>query len=61
MGKPKHRFVIRYQSGAEVPIRADGLTVTSISGAPTRIEWDNMWPRPMVLGIHNVESIWQVK
>jgi hypothetical protein len=62
MDKPKYRFVIRYRSGIEVPVAADALTVKwdTSAGQAIEVSWDNMRPRPLAMGIANIESVWQV-
>ena len=62
MSKPKHKFVIRYKSGAEVRVRADELAVAwdTARGVATEMKWNNMRPRPLAIALANVESVWQV-
>lgn len=61
--KPKHAFVIRYKSGAEVHVRADKLSVATnrVTGEKVRMEWVNMKPHPLEIGdLSDIESVWQV-
>lgn len=57
------KFVIRYKSGAEIHVQADELTVvwdTSL-GRAVEMKWANMRPRPLAIGLMNIESVWEVK
>ena len=62
MNKPKYKFVIRYKSGAEVRVAADALTVKwdTVDGRAVEVSWNNMQPRPLAMGLANIESVWQV-
>lgn len=54
--------LIRYKSGQEVKVKVDGLTVTwdRASGEVTKMEWTNMIPQPLMLGLPNIESVWEL-
>ena len=56
------QFLIIYKSGATVKVKADKLIVTRniASGEITKLDWANMKPRPLALGINEVSAVWEL-
>lgn len=55
-------FKIVYKSGYVQKVTADSMTVTrdTMSGDITKVEWTNMEPHSMYLGVNNIESVWEL-
>lgn len=55
-------FIIRYRSGAEMRVTADSLEMKweKATGDVVEMKWETMRPRPIYVGIANIESVWEV-
>jgi hypothetical protein len=56
----RSRIIIRYKSGAEISATVESLTVEIWEGKITKIDWNNMKPNPLHIGIDDIESVWEV-
>lgn len=59
-GIKRHKVQINFKSGKTLIVKASKFTVRTNNGEITRIEWENITPKPLHLGADQVESIWQV-
>lgn len=50
---------INYKSGISMVVRCDELTIERGALGKT-FEWNNMSPRPLLMGIEDVESVWEL-
>lgn len=58
--KPKYKMIIRYKSGQEQVVWCDEFEITKSAGG-VKASWENMKPRPLVLGVDDIESVWAVE
>ncbi len=54
------RLRVTYKSGRVQHIRAKKFTITRDGARVTNAEWLAAWPDPMLLGVDNIESIFEV-
>jgi hypothetical protein len=54
-------FTIVYKSGAKVQVRAKSMTVKRYTTGRIEIEWGEMHPRPMLLGVDEIAAIFEGK
>ena len=61
MADDRSRVQVNYKSGHSMIIECDDFTikVNRIDGRKS-IEWDNAQPRPMLLGVEYIESVWEL-
>lgn len=57
--KPRYKITINYKSGIKMTVYADEFNIkrNSVHGL-TSADWENLKPRPLFLGIDDIESIW---
>lgn len=48
---------INYKSGQSVVVKCKQFTVR---GHGTTFEWEDMEPRPLLLGANDIESVWEL-
>ena len=59
MGKPQYKVTIKYKSGNEIVVWCDDITVKRIQlNGALEISWETMKPRPLLLGVDEIESVW---
>lgn len=51
---------INYKSGARMVVKAKSVNVESIGGTLSKVEWNGLEPRPLFIGIGDIESIWEL-
>ena len=57
----KARVQINYKSGISMVIECDECTVKrSHGGGVGSIELDNAQPRPLLFGVEDIESVWEL-
>lgn len=57
-GDKRPRVQINYKSGQSMVIEVDNFTINK--GPGLRAEWENATPRPLLLGVDEIESIWEL-
>lgn len=50
---------INYKSGISMVVKCDEFTIKR-GGLGKSFEWENMSPRPLLIGIEDVESVWEL-
>jgi hypothetical protein len=55
----KSQVQINYRSGISMVVECDDFTISGPKGM-RKIEWVDAEPRPMILGIEDIESVWQL-
>lgn len=58
--KRKKQIKIVYKSGHVEYVKVKTIKIHSREGEITEMEWEDMKPRPLSLGINDIESIWVV-
>ena len=48
---------INYKSGQSIKVTVDHF---AICGTGRRFEWENMKPKPLLLGAGDIESVWEM-
>lgn len=51
---------INYKSGQSVVVKCKDFTINSPGGSITHLEWEDAKPRPLHIGIGEIESVWQL-
>lgn len=54
------RVRINYKSGISMEIECDNFGVKRLSGRDLSITWENAVPRPLLIGVDDIESVWEV-
>lgn len=55
----KSRVQINYKSGLSVVFECDKFAIKGAAGSRS-MEWEAAVPRPMLLGINEIESVWEL-
>lgn len=51
---------INYRSGHTMKVTCDSFTVTHAGGDILQIEWKNVSPNPLHMGVSQIESVWEL-
>lgn len=57
----KFHVAIRYKSGTIQYVWCKKLSVSKDGSSMTSLEWEDMVPKPLHMGIDEIESIWQLE
>jgi len=60
MSDERAKALIVYKSGHTMEVRADKLKVTRAGGEIREISWENLSPNPIYIGLHDIESVWEL-
>ena len=55
----KNTYTIVYKSGAKVVVRATKLVVYYRGGEITKLEWKDMTPDPLWLGVADIAAVFE--
>lgn len=58
---PMETYTVVYKSGTKVRIRAKNLRVTKFTNGAIEVKWDEMRPKPFLLGVDDIAAIYQGK
>ncbi len=56
----RHMVRIQYKSGIVVDVKCTSFTVKFRDGEISSIEWTNLSPVPLYIGVDNIEAVWEV-
>lgn len=57
----KHKVRVIYKSGATIDVRCNGFKVRTKGGRITELEWSDLTPNPLHVGVDDIAAVWQVK
>lgn len=62
MSAKRVKVQITYKTGHVQTVTCEYMNVSrnTMTGDITKVEWKDMEPKPLFLGMENIESIWQV-
>jgi len=57
------KLIINYKSGIQLEVSCDEFNITwdTVTGEATAFKGANMKPRPLNIGLTNIESVWEKK
>lgn len=62
MAKGKSEVQINYRSGSSVTVMCDSFAVERNNATGhLKIEWENAVPRPLLMGVDDIESVWELR
>jgi hypothetical protein len=51
---------INYRTGRSITVQCDEFTITRKPGN-TEYQWVNMVPNPLLIGVEDIESVWEIQ